>query len=158
VKAFTEWAQNAAGRDATNKSFYPNLTKKELIAGGYISESSGHSRGDTVDITLVQLPLPSERKANALPGGGRCTESMQEREFDSSIDMGTSFDCFDPKSNTSNGSVSVEQRRWRNVLVAVMKSKGFRNYHREWWHFTFGSGTGPSYDFSIVSHPSEQSK
>ena len=54
------------------------------------------------------------------------------------IDMGTGFDCFDPRSHTASPAVTAEQRRWRQVLVDAMRRRGFTNYSAEWWHFTHG--------------------
>jgi len=69
---------------------------------------------------------------------------------DNSLDMGTSFDCFDSASHTASRAVGAEQRRWRNVLVEAMRKHGFGNYDREWWHFSYaGSGRASPYDFPI---------
>jgi D-alanyl-D-alanine dipeptidase len=51
--------------------------------------------------------------------------------------MGTSFDCFDPMSNTASNEITEEQRKNRRVLVAAMSARKFKNYAREWWHFTY---------------------
>ena len=44
------------------------------------------------------------------------------------------------------------QKRWRARLVAAMRARGFHNYFREWWHFTFGT-RGKAYDFPIAPRP-----
>jgi D-alanyl-D-alanine dipeptidase len=36
------------------------IRKTRLFELGYISERSGHSRGSTVDLTLIPLPAPSQ--------------------------------------------------------------------------------------------------
>ena len=66
--------------------------------------------------------------------------------------MGTGFDCFDEKSHTLSAAVTAEQKRWRAKLVAAMRARGFHNYFREWWHFSFGT-RGPAYDFPIAPRP-----
>ena len=64
--------------------------------------------------------------------------------------MGTGFDCFDPKSTTASAAINADQKFSRAELVAAMRLHGFKNYFREWWHFTYGSARGmPLYDFPI---------
>jgi D-alanyl-D-alanine dipeptidase len=70
--------------------------------------------------------------------------------------MGTGFDCFDVNSHTASAAIDAEQRRWRALLVAVMAKRGFSNYHREWWHFTYANrGAAPHYDFPISPRPTK---
>ena len=63
--------------------------------------------------------------------------------------MGTGFDCFDPMSHTASNRLTSEQSRWRGTLVNAMSRRGFRNFAREWWHFTHGSGAKANFDFPI---------
>ena len=83
---------------------------------------------------------------------GPCTGPAAQRAPDNAIDMGTGFDCFDEKSHTLSAAVSPAQKRWRAKLVAAMRARGFRNYFREWWHFSFGA-RGQAYDFPIAPRP-----
>ena len=79
-----------------------------------------------------------------------CTDVAARRSPDDSIDMGTGFDCFDEISHTNSPGISAEQKRWRAVLVAAMGKRGFKNYFREWWHFTYGEAAAlPHLDFPI---------
>ena len=52
VAHFVRWAR-ALGDATTKAEFYPDVDKRNLFRDGYISARSGHSRGSTVDITLV---------------------------------------------------------------------------------------------------------
>jgi D-alanyl-D-alanine dipeptidase len=63
--------------------------------------------------------------------------------------MGTGFDCFDDSSRTSSAAIAPEQKRRRALLVAAMRRRGFHNYLREWWHFSFGARPAQAYDFPI---------
>ena len=54
--------------------------------------------------------------------------------------MGTGYDCFDPMSFTASPDINGAQRQRRNQLLIAMRKQGFRNYPREWWHFTFRYG------------------
>ena len=68
--------------------------------------------------------------------------------------MGTGYDCFDAASHTASAAVGAEARRWRGVLVAAMARRGFRNYHREWWHFSYARpGPASPHDFPIRARP-----
>ena len=117
---------------------------------GYIAARSAHSTGTAVDLTLV------ERLAAAVPpfdpraAYAPCTAPSVQRAPDSSVDMGTGFDCFDAKSHTLSRALTPEQRRWRSVLVAAMRAHGFRNYFLEWWHFSRGPRPRQVYDFAIA--------
>jgi D-alanyl-D-alanine dipeptidase len=53
--------------------------------------------------------------------------------------MGTGYDCFDLTSWTASGGISAEQHRRRMQFVSAMRRRGFANYQREWWHFTYGA-------------------
>ncbi len=57
VDHFVRWAKDV-GDTRTKKEFYPTVDKQNLFRDGYIAERSGHSRGSTVDLTLVPLPAP----------------------------------------------------------------------------------------------------
>ena len=48
---FRRWAGSPDTR--MKRHFYPRLNKSELFARGYIATRSGHSRGSTVDLTLL---------------------------------------------------------------------------------------------------------
>jgi D-alanyl-D-alanine dipeptidase len=150
VAAMARWA-SAAGDEST-KRFYPKLDKRNLFSLGYIAAHSAHSTGTAVDLTLIRRdgtpPTPFDSHARY----GACTAPASERAPDDSIDMGTGFDCFDPKSFTANGTISAEQRHWRDVLLAAMHKQGLKNYFREWWHFTDGPQPPHGYDFVIAPH------
>ena len=144
VRAFWRWAHD--GRRDGDKGFYPNTDKRELFTLGYIAARSKHSTGTAVDLTLVRLnaPAPPPRTSDA-----PCTAPAAERAPDTSLDMGTGFDCLDVKSYTRSAAASPEQRRARETLRAAMSAHGFRNYFREWWHYEFTGAPLRTYDFPI---------
>lgn len=39
----------------TKAEFYPYLDKSRIIPDGYVAKESGHSRGSTVDLTIISL-------------------------------------------------------------------------------------------------------
>lgn len=152
VRAMADWAHDGDDSDTT-KRFYPGLQKRNLFKLGYIAGQSKHSTGTTVDLTLIKLPAaaaPRFDPTDPTARYGACTGSANKRAPDNSIDMGTSFDCFDVKSYGLNKTIEPEQRRWRGVLNAAMHRHGFANYFREWWHYSFiGADEPRSYDFEI---------
>jgi zinc D-Ala-D-Ala dipeptidase len=149
VRAMAHWAGD--GRPAgASKRFFPKLPKDMLFALGYIAARSHHSTGIAVDLTLIERSSAAAAVFDPAANYGACTGPARERAPDNSLDMGTGYDCFDALSHTASGAVGAEQRRRRNLLVAAMARRGFRNYHREWWHFSYPGATPlAAYDFPI---------
>jgi len=111
VDFFFEWSKDL--NDTINKnSYYPNINKSQLFAQGYIAKKSGHSRGSTVDVSLVDL------------------STMKQ------IDMGSIYDYFGIQSSTFYPNISDSQKNNRMILYNIMINNGFKNYSKEWWHFT----------------------
>ncbi len=108
---FVRWAENLPDTRMKNK-FYPDVKKKNLFRDGYIAAKSGHSRGSTIDLTIVDMKTGKE------------------------LDMGTPFDFFGPKSWPENNEMSLQIRSNRALLRQVMIRNGFKPLKEEWWHFT----------------------
>ena len=141
VRQMVQWTSDGRAGD---KRFYPRTEKADLL-NGYISQRSLHSTGIAIDLTLIEKggPPVSSRPALVTP----CNAPGRD---EGGVDMGTLYDCFDPDSHTRSASIDATQRRWRMTLVAAMEKRGFKNYHREWWHFSFpGIGSETLYDFPI---------
>ena len=171
VRAFWRWSQSHDRRG--NKRFYPHVPKSELFARGYIATHSRHSAGTAVDLTLVPRPSTARSRARGNPGPqpqtsqaapgsplargrteseasyGPCTAPAAQRAPDTSLDMGTGFDCLDTKSYTTTRAVAPAQHANRLMLKAAMTQQGFRNYFREWWHYEYGRPRG-FYDVPIT--------
>lgn len=127
VRHFVAWAADLEDQ-RTKPAYYPELDKRELL-DGYIAESSGHSRGATVDLTLARC------------AEGECTE----------LDMGTGFDFFDARANTDHPATTSAQRENRRRLRDAMARHGFHNYPMEWWHYTLQPEPTPrtAYDVPV---------
>jgi D-alanyl-D-alanine dipeptidase len=126
VAHFVRWARDPA--DQQNKTaYYPEIDKRALFRDGYISARSGHSRGSTIDLTLVRL-----------------TDGRE-------LDMGSPFDFFGARSSRSHRGVADEARANRTQLGAAMRRHGFRAYEKEWWHFTLAGEPFPDtyFDFPV---------
>jgi len=109
--------------------FYPDLEKTELFAKGYIASQSTHSRGSTVDLTLLDMRTGRE------------------------LDMGSPFDLFSEISHPDYEGVSEEQHVNRMLLQNVMVSNGFEPIDCEWWHFTLKNEPFPNtyFEFPVSS-------
>lgn len=127
VARFISWSQGRGGPDM-GPQFFPGLRRGDLIAMGYIARRSAHSNGTTVDVGL-------KRRDEALrpTPGGPCDGPMPRRG-DTSVDLGTTFDCFSPRSAT-NAAVGQTARTNRARLASAMSAQGFTGYSAEWWHF-----------------------
>jgi D-alanyl-D-alanine dipeptidase len=150
VNHFVRWAKDI-NNTKTKDEFYPTIDKKNLFRDGYIAAKSSHSKGSTVDLTIVPFPVPEQE--NYIPGQPlqACYMPVDKRFKDNSIDMGTGFDCFHEKSHPANNQVGLEQRVNRILLKTLMEKHGFKNYDKEWWHFTLKGEPFPNtfYDFLI---------
>lgn len=152
-RAVRAFVRSAADRrtDAALKRFYPNIRRSQLLRRGYVASPSKHSKGATVDLTLVALPEKEPAPFDPLQTYGACTAPTKDRAPDNGVDMGTGFDCFDRKSHTWSQAISPEQRKWRQTLRKAMAKQGFSNYSKEWWHYTYGQAAGGRrYDFLVT--------
>jgi zinc D-Ala-D-Ala dipeptidase len=145
VNDFVRWSHN--GDQRMKREFYPRVDKARLFADGYIARRSGHSRGSTVDLTLVKLP---EREQP--PWTGELLPCYARDRFrDNSVDMGTGFDCFDTLAHTRDPRVTGRARKNRRLLRRTLERVGFENYENEWWHYTLRREPFPNryFDFPV---------
>ena len=107
--------------------FYPDLEKQELFAKGYIASQSSHSRGSTVDLTLLDMSTGKE------------------------VDMGSPFDMFSEVSHPDYRGITEQQYDNRIILQQVMVRSGFSPIDCEWWHFTLNDEPFPDtyFDFPV---------
>ena len=109
VDNFVVWINNP--NDPGDKDFYPDLLKSDLVAGGYIATKSSHTRGSTVDLTII-------------------------KKDGSFVDMGGTFDLFSEISHPDYKKITRAQKRNRAILRDAMFKAGFDGIDSEWWHFT----------------------
>ncbi|MFD7239029.1 M15 family metallopeptidase [Streptomyces syringium] len=154
VDDFVAWAKDLD--DVRMKAeFYPRVAKSRLFLDGYIAEKSGHSRGSTLDLTIVKLPAVPTRPY--LPGEPLvpCYAPKELRFPDNSVDMGTGYDCFDTLSHTADPRVQGVPRANRMLLKSLMEKAGFVNLAEEWWHYTYRAEPFPDtyFDFPVSRRP-----
>ena len=111
------------------KKFYPNFeSKNELFSTGFIAPGkSTHSRGSTVDVSIVTL--------HPADPADHCAADENSQKYEQ-LDFGTPVDFFGRPSGTNFYGLTEKQRANRDLLLKVMDSAGFVNYPMEWWHFT----------------------
>ncbi|MDC1226961.1 M15 family metallopeptidase [Algibacter sp.] len=111
VNHFIKWARDL--NDTINKhTFYPDVKKRNLFKEEYIASKSGHSRGSTLDLTIID-------GNTGIP-----------------LDMGSAYDFFGQESWVDYTNITEKQKANRQLLQRFMLKFGFRNYPKEWWHFT----------------------
>ncbi len=125
VDHFVRWAEGAD--ESMRPVFYPDVDKADLFTRGFIARRSGHSRGSTIDLTLLD-----ERSGTLL-------------------DMGGSFDFFGELSHPDSPAVSPQQHANRYLLREAMLNRGFKPLSTEWWHFTLVDEPYPDtyFDFPV---------
>jgi D-alanyl-D-alanine dipeptidase len=148
VDQFARWAANLADQKM-KREFYPRVDKRRAFELGYIAHRSGHSRGSTVDLTLVKLPAKAQP---AWDGRLRsCTARYRTRFRDNGVNMGTGYDCMDPRAHTFDPRITGRAHRNRLRLRRAMDHVGFAPYDNEWWHFTLRGEPYPEkyFNFSV---------
>ena len=108
------------------KTHYPNVKKSHLFKEGYIASKSGHSRGSTVDLTIID-------KATGIE-----------------LDMGSIYDFFGKESWIDYDGITHSQKQNRFLLLSVMRKFGFKPLKEEWWHFTLFNETFPDTYFNFL--------
>lgn len=126
VNHFVRWAR-IPDDTLTKKQYYPDVNKRHLFKLGYIATKSGHSRGSSVDLTIVHIATNTE------------------------LDMGSPYDFFGIISHPDYKNLTKQQKANRYLLRKVMVANGFRPYKNEWWHFTLNNEPFPKtyFDFPI---------
>lgn len=129
VKCFLQWS--AQPEDGfTKDKYYPNISRYEMIAKGYVAAKSGHSRGSTIDLTLYKL------------------------DTGEIVPMGSSFDFMDERSHHASIKISYNEAKNRRTLRTIMEKSGFVHYDREWWHYVLRNEPYPEsyFDFPLAGN------
>ena len=106
--------------------YYPDVQKSELFTLGFIASKSGHTRGSTVDLSIVDVKTNKE------------------------VDMGSSYDFFGEKSHPFYKKITEAQMKNRMLLRTIMIKNGFIPYDNEWWHFTLKDEPYPTTYFNFL--------
>lgn len=146
VDSFVRWAKNIDDQKM-KLLFYPRTDKRKLFDLGYIFEKSSHTRGSTVDISLIE----TNKKLHSIKTTTKkLNDGFEIYIFDDgTLDMGSSFDLFDKSSNLNTSLIKPEYKLRRTYLRMVMELCGFNSYEEEWWHFTLKNEPFPETYFNF---------
>ena len=125
VNHFVRWAK-VLSDTLMKREYYPEVPKRELFKKGFIASKSGHTRGSTVDLTIVDIKTNKE------------------------IDMGSAYDFFGEKSHPSFKNITGKQKGNRMLLRKLMLQNNFKPYENEWWHFTLKNEPFPKTYFNFL--------
>ncbi|MBX3709231.1 MAG: M15 family metallopeptidase [Gammaproteobacteria bacterium] len=148
VTDFIAWSKESVHQEM-KQEFYPHINKADVFRLGYVAKKSGHSRGSTVDLTIVPMPAPLQAKYYKGQKLVACTAPYMQRFRDNSIDMGTGFDCLDKVAHAFSNNIHGIAYQNRIRLRQIMLEHGFEPYTYEWWHFTLKEEPYPDSYFSF---------
>lgn len=123
VDHFVRWTCEAD--TSTKADFYPFTQVKKTLFPQYIALKSGHTKGSTLDLTIV------------------CAATGEE------VDMGGTFDFFGDVSHYAYENITDVQKQNRKILHDAMLAHGFNYYKDEWWHFTLKNQPYPDTFFNF---------
>ena len=128
VDHFVTWAK-VLNDTLMKQQYYPKVPKSQLFNLGFIASKSGHTRGSTVDLTIINVKTGKE------------------------LDMGSPYDFFGVKSHPFHKNINKKQKENRMQLRSIMLANGFKPYDNEWWHFTLRNEPFPKtyFNFPIKS-------
>lgn len=124
VDHFVRWAK-VLNDTLMKNQYYPDVDKKDLFKLGYIASKSGHTRGSTVDLTIINKKTGEE------------------------LNMGSPYDFFGKESHPFYNEISAAQKKNRLYLRDLMLKNGFKPYENEWWHFTLKEEPFPDTYFNF---------
>lgn len=142
VMDFIIWSRKVNDQKM-KKQYYPRINKKDIFLLEYVAQKSGHSRGSTVDLTIVNLSLKKIKHNHV---GLICASLISNNE----INMGSSYDCLDEISHFDSEEVDQVAYQNRLWLRRVMIRHGFVPYDKEWWHFTLKNEPYPNDYFNFT--------
>jgi D-alanyl-D-alanine dipeptidase len=124
VDHFVKWAK-VLNDTLMKKEYYPGVPKSELFKRGYIASKSGHTRGSTIDLTIIDIKTGKE------------------------LDMGSAYDFFGIESHPFYKKIKKTQKANRLYLRQIMLANNFKPYDHEWWHFTLRQEPFPKTYFNF---------
>lgn len=95
--------------------FWELIKDERFVA--HPAKGSGHNRGTTVDLTIVNMSNGKE------------------------LNMGTGFDNFSDTAHHKFTKLPEDVLQNRLLLKSVMIKYGFKPYNDEWWHYSFTDST-----------------
>jgi len=153
VEHFFRWSQSASDDSNVKENFYPHIQKSNAFELGYIGRQSSHSRGSTIDLSLIEKSSALKAHKDITPSkrllpDGRIIHFLD----DGTLDMGSHFDLFDKASWHQDSIFSGEYLERRTFLRKIMMENGFDDYRKEWWHYCLIDEPFPDkrFDFDVI--------
>lgn len=153
VNDFIAWSEDIADQ-CMKEQYYPYIDKARVFELGYVAKKSGHSRGSTVDLTLIAIGKDA-LEGNQIREQKRKLADGSTIIFldDNSVDMGSSFDLLGTQSHPDKKApITAQQQKNRELLRDLMIKHGFKQSKCEWWHFTLLNEPFPDtyFDFMVA--------
>eukprot|EP01130_Rhizamoeba_saxonica_P000907 TRINITY_DN10795_c0_g1_i1.p1 TRINITY_DN10795_c0_g1~~TRINITY_DN10795_c0_g1_i1.p1 ORF type:complete len:262 (-),score=41.21 TRINITY_DN10795_c0_g1_i1:176-919(-) len=148
VAHFARWAKNQSDVKMKDQ-YYPRVDKSKLFDLGYIANKSGHSRGSTIDMSIIPIKdsLHPIKPFNRTLSDGSTILILD----DGTLDFGGSWDLMDEVSHYGTDFTDLEYAIRRKYMRGVMEKCGFEHYPYEWWHFGLRDEPFPDtyFDFPV---------
>lgn len=144
-----EWAKDNK-ENSQKESYFPNLSKQEIIQKGYIKNKIHHTRGSTVDVSIIPLNHKIKTPYNKQKRSYKDYKDIVYFD-DGTIDMGSSYDLLDELSEHKCQTIHTEAKNNRKMLKDVMENYGFASNGKVWWQYTLIREPYPDtkFDFKI---------
>ena len=151
VNDFIAWSQDPSDQKM-KAEFYPRVNKADVFKLGYVAAKSGHSRGSTMDLTIVPYPVPPQETYHPGQKLVACYLPYYLRFHDNSLNFGSGYDCLDEVAHVDYQDLRYVEHYNRQLLNRVMVKYGFKPYPEEWWHFTLANEPYPQtyFDFPVT--------
>ncbi len=146
VDEFVKWGKT--NESSKKELYYPFISKSDIFKRGFVATKSGHSRGSTVDLTIIE----TGKKALLIPRQVHRVLSNGNKVIfldDGTLDMGLHFDYFGTESWHNSPLISKEYNKKRKGLRHVMEKHGFKAMEGEWWHYTLENEPFPNTYFDF---------
>lgn len=141
VKAFVEWGKNE--EESKKHYYFPEISKKEVFDKGFVAYKSSHSRGSTVDVSIMRLKASVKKPVYTKRGNLIFLDDNTE-------DMGMHFDFFGKESWSQSPIILSKYNKKRKYLQEKMAQQGFKGIEGEWWHFTLIDEPFPNTYFDFI--------
>ena len=104
-----------------------------MLKTGYVKNKLDHTRGSTVDVTII----PMNKKIH-----NPCIKKLNYQNIgdiiyvdDGTLNMGSSYDFFDPISSHDYDVIEESAKEHRNILREAMEKNGFVANEKVWWQY-----------------------
>ncbi len=151
VDNFMRWSTDIS-EQSMKKRYYPRVNKADVFDLGYVAKKSGHSRGSTVDLSIIKIDKKLKNNSEIVVLSRQLNDGFSILCLDdNSVDMGSTFDLFDEASHHDTSLVGASYIKLRNYLRHKMEKYGFKAYSNEWWHYTLVDEPFPNtyFDFDV---------